>query len=135
MTWIVLAGSVAAVLALAGAAWALKLGRDKRIGSPEEAAEAAEAVLAGFHTVGAVVGADGAGALVVDRGGRVAVCKRHGARVAVREVAWTAVRASGEGMVVDTGERRFGRVTVTGVDALDVRRLAPQRSFASASAI
>jgi hypothetical protein len=126
MTWIMLASSLVAVLMLAATAWALKLGRDKRIESPEAAAEAADAALAGFATVGAVVGADGTAALAVDRTGRVAVCKRHGARVAVREVAWSAIRATGEGMRVETEERRFGAVTVTGVDALDVRRLNPQ---------
>ncbi|WP_374944216.1 hypothetical protein [Sphingomonas sp.] len=126
MKWTMLAGSLLAVLALAGIAWALKLGRDRPIESPEEAADAADAALAGFVTAGAVVGADGAAALAVDGGGRVAVCKRHGARIAVREVAWTAVRATPEGMRVDTGERRFGAVTVAGVNALDVRRLAPQ---------
>lgn len=126
MNWTVLAGSLAAVLALAGVAWLLRLGRDRRIAAPEEAAEAADAALAGFVTVGAVVGADGAAALAVDGEGRVAVCKRHGARLAVREVAWAAIRATPAGMVVDTGERRFGAVLVAGIDALDVRRLAPQ---------
>lgn len=125
MTWIILAASLAAVLALAGVAWALRLGRDKKIDSAEEAAEAANAALAGFRTAGAVVGADGAAALAVDSGGRVAVCKRHGARVAVREVAWSAIRATAEGMRVETGEWRFGAVTVTGVNVLDVRRLSP----------
>ena len=126
MNWVLLAGSLAAVLALAGIAWALRLGRDRKIEAPEDAADAADAALAGFVTVGAVVGADGAAALAVDGGGRVAVCKRHGARIAVREVQWTAVRATPGGMRVDTGERRFGEVTVAGVSALDVRRLAPQ---------
>lgn len=121
----VLAGSLAAALALAGVVRALRLGRDRRIEAPEDVAEAAEAALGGFVTVGAVVGADGAAALAVDSGGRVAVCRRHGARIAVREVAWSAVRASPEGMVVDSGERRFGAVTVAGVNALDVRRLSP----------
>lgn len=120
-----LAGSLAAVLALAGIVGTLKLRRTHRITAPEEAAEAADAALTGFVTAGAVVGADGAAALAVDADGRVAVCRRHGARIAVREVAWNAIRATPDGMVVDTGERRFGAVTVTGVDALDVRRLSP----------
>lgn len=126
MTWWVLAGSLAAVLALAGVAWALRLGRDRRIEAPEEAAEAVEAALAGFRAANAVVGSDGAAALVVDAGKRVAVCKRHGARLAVREVAWRDIRATAGGLLVDSGERRFGAVTVAGVNALDVKRLAPQ---------
>ena len=59
-----------------------------RIASPEEAAAAAEAALAGFEAVEAVVGADGAGALAVGADGRLAAIKRHGARAAVREVEW-----------------------------------------------
>ena len=119
MTWIVLAGSLAAVLTLAGLAWVAKRRRKRRIETPEAAADAAEATLAGFATVGAAVGADGAAALVVDREGRVAVCKRRGAGIAVREVGWDAIRAVAGGMRVDTGERWFGTVTVTGIDALD----------------
>lgn len=127
MNWIQLGASFAAVLLLAGVAWRLRLGRDAKIGSPEEAADAADHALPGFVTGGAVVGADGLGALAVDkRGERVAVMKRHGARIAVREVAWARIAATPEGIVVDTGERRFGRVAVAGVDQLDIRRLAPQ---------
>ena len=126
MNWAVLAGSLAAILALAGICWALKLGRVDRIASAEDAADAADQSLPGFDTVGAVVGADGSGALAVADDGRVAVMKRHGARIAVREVTWHALRSTPAGIVVETGERRFGSVSLTGVDALDIRRLAPQ---------
>lgn len=126
MNWWMLAGSLLAILLLAGVAWRLRLGRDGRIASPEEAADAADHQLPGFVTGGAVVGADGRAALAVDRRGeRVAVVKRHGARLAVREVGWAALRSTPEGVVVETGGRRFGRVPIAGVDALDVRRLAP----------
>ncbi|HEX8483952.1 hypothetical protein [Sphingomonas sp.] len=124
MNWAALAGGLAAVLVLGGVVWVLRR-RVRKIAAPEEAAEAADAALGGFVTVGAVVGADGVAALAVDGEGRVAVCKRLGANIAVREVAWNAIRATPAGMVVETAERRFGAVTVTGVDALDVRRLAP----------
>jgi hypothetical protein len=43
----------------------------------------------------------------------------------VREVAWQRVRATAAGVEVETGDRRFGRMLVSGIDALDVRRLAP----------
>ena len=126
MIWWQLAGSAAAILVLAAVAWALRLGREGRIASVEEAADAADGQLPGFATGGAVLGADGMAALAVDRAGaRVAVVKRHGARLAVREVGWSALRQAEEGIVVETGERRFGSVAVSGVDALDVRRLAP----------
>lgn len=126
MNWLVLGGSLVAVLALAGTAWALKLGRDAPIETAEEAAHAVEAALIGFDARGALLGADGLGALAVGRGGRVAVVKRHGANIAVREVPWTAILSTPAGIVVETGERRFGRVALPGVDALEVRRLAPQ---------
>lgn len=127
MNWVQLGGSLLAILLLAGVAYWLRLGRDGRIESPEEAADAADHQLSGFVTGGAVVGADGLAALAVDRRGeRVAVVKRHGAHVAVREVGWAALRSTAQGVVVETGERRFGRVPIAGVDALDVRRLAPQ---------
>ena len=135
MNWAQLAGSLVAVLALAGLAWWLKLGRDRPIDSPEEAADAADHALPGFTTATAAVGADGMAAVAVDRGGeRLAVVKRHGARLAVREAGWRQVHSTPGGVVVETGERRFGRVLLKGVDALDMRRLAPvdARRFAKA---
>ena len=122
---IMVAAGVVAMLVAAALVWLTLRGRTARIASPEEAAEAAEAALAGFDTQGAVVGADGGGALAIDRAGRVAVMKRDGKRIAVREVAWVALRSTAEGILIDTGERRLGEVLVAGVDALDVRRLAP----------
>jgi hypothetical protein len=128
MTWQQLAGSLAAIVILAGLAWLLKLGRaghEGTVDDPESAARAAEEALAGFRAIGALVGDDRAAALVAGAHGRVAVVKRHGARLAVREVRWSQVRATFDGMLVETGDRRFGAVTVTGIDVLDIRRLAP----------
>ena len=121
----IVAAAIVAV-ALGAIAWLLLRDRDARIGDPEEAAAAAEGALTGFATRGAVVGADGRGALAVGEDGRVAVLRRRGGRLAVREVAWQALRAMPGGVVVETEERRFGRVIVAGIDALDVRRLAPE---------
>ncbi len=123
MAW-QLAASLAAILVLAGTAWALRLGRDARLASPEEAADAAEAALAGFEAQDVVLGADGAGALAVGADGRLAAVKRHGARAAVREVHWAAIRPTPDGAVIESGERRFGPILLAGVDALDLRRLA-----------
>ena len=135
MNWLVFGGSLLAILVLAGAAWALRLGRDGgRVGDPAAAMRQAEEALAGFASCAAVVAPGDRAALVTAEDGRVAVLKAHGARVAVREVAWSEVRSTGSGIVVDTGERRFGRVTLDGVDALDVRRLAPAGRLAAASA-
>ncbi|KTW00724.1 hypothetical protein NS355_03690 [Sphingomonas yabuuchiae] len=109
----------------AGIAWLCTRRRDRRIGSPEDVAAAAEAALAGFTVAGAVVGADGQGALVVATDGRVAALKRQGRRVAVREIPWTRVRSTAEGIVAEV-EGRFGPVMLAGVDVLDIRRLAPR---------
>lgn len=124
--WMVPAAALAVMLALAGAWAVLRMRRTGRIEAPEAAAQAADAALGGFVTVGAVVGADGTAALAVDGQGRVAVCRRDGEAITVREVVWSAIRATSDGVVVDTGERRLGEVLVAGIDALDVRRLAPQ---------
>lgn len=129
MNWPVLAGSLAAILILAGVAWALKLGRGSHAGAIEDpgaAAQAAEQAIPGFDAIGALIGDDRAAAIVAGAHGRVAALKRHGARIAVREVRWSQVRATHEGLLIETGDRRFGAVSVEGVNVLDVRRLAPQ---------
>jgi hypothetical protein len=123
MIWLI-GGGVAALLVIAAAGWASRRRRAGRVGSPEEAAQAAESALPDFTASGAVVGADGAGALAVDARGRVAVMRRRGRGIRVREVAWSEVRATAEGIVIDTGDRRFGAVALAGVDALDIRRLS-----------
>ena len=125
LLWIAIAAGTIGAIAIVAIAWRLTHRRAARIASPEEAADAAERALAGFDTQGAVVGADGTGALAIDRAGRVAVMTRAGKGIAVREVAWGALRSTAAGILIDTGERRPGQVLVSGVDALDVRRLAP----------
>lgn len=122
---VIVYGSVGAAVIAAGAltAWLIARARaPRRIASPEEAADAAD-TLPGFTTAGAVVGSDGLGALAVDGAGRVAVVVRRGAKVAAHEIDWTAVTSVPGGMAVDAGA--VGRVTVAGIDHLDVRRLAP----------
>lgn len=123
-------GAAGAALALAGGAawWIVRTRRPGRIDSPEEAAEAAERTLPGFAVAGAVVGADGAGALAVSANGRVAAIARVGRALSVREVAWPSLRAVEGSVIVETGDRRLGTITLAGVDVLDIRRLAPKGS-------
>lgn len=116
---------LAVVLSAAGAWWLVARRAGARIAAPEDAAEAADAALAGFRTANAVLGADGRGALLVDETGRVAVARPRRRRVTVREIGWDAVRATPQGMVVEA--RGLGRVLLAGVDALDVRRVAGGR--------
>lgn len=120
---VTLAASLIAVLLLAGTARLLKLGHDARLDA-REAAAAVEGALAGFESARTLVAVDGTGALVLATDGRLAAVKLHGARAAVREVRWPAIRATAAGAVIDTSDRRFGSVTLAGVDALDLRRLA-----------
>ena len=90
------------VLGGAGIAWLCTRRRDHRVGSPEDVAAAAEAALAGFTVAGAVVGADGQGALAVATDGRVAAIKLQGRRIAVREIP-------GRGYARPLRNRRGGR--------------------------
>lgn len=128
MTPAIVGGVVAAVVVLLGAlGWVVvRMRRVVKIETPEEAADAAQAQLAGFAVAGAVVGADGRGALAVADDGRVAAVKRIGKRLAVREVSWRRVRATREGILVETGDRALGAVMLAQVDVLDIRRLAPK---------
>jgi hypothetical protein len=122
MNWTQLAGSLLAILALAGVARMLRLG-EARIGDEARAREMAEEMLAGFESRAAIVGTDGNAALVLGNG-TIAILKRHGAKVAARRLLpplqlFTAV----EGVEVATGERLFGRVLLFGVVNADVRAL------------
>ncbi|WP_230482732.1 hypothetical protein [Sphingomonas sp. Leaf21] len=120
----VAAGVVAAAAVILLLFGVLKLLRraKPRLGTPEDVAAAAEAALAGFAVSGAVVGADGQGALAVAADGRVAAIKLAGRRLVVREIPWTRVRSTAEGIIAEV-EGRFGPVTLAGVDVLDIRRL------------
>ncbi|HET9509806.1 MAG TPA: hypothetical protein VFO80_01535 [Sphingomonas sp.] len=122
MTLTQLGGSLVAVLLLAWIARWLRLGESK-IADATTAAMFAQDALAGFHAGRAVVGTDGAAALVAGDTG-IAVVKRHGAKVAVRRlIPPLHLRVSIEGVTVETGERLFGAVTLFGVTELEVRAL------------
>ncbi|MBN2970504.1 hypothetical protein JW805_00550 [Roseomonas aeriglobus] len=122
MTLTQLGGSLVAVLLLAWIARWLRLGESK-ITDATTAAKFAQNALAGFHAGRAVVGTDGAAALVAGDTG-IAVVKRHGAKVAVRRlIPPLHLRVSVEGVTVETGERLFGAVTLFGVTEIEVRAL------------
>jgi hypothetical protein len=119
-------GTVALAL-LATLGWRWARGRHgHRIGTPEDAAEAVEAALAGVRVVGAVVGADGTGALAVTDDGRVAAVRRLGTRLIAREIGWRSVRSTATGILIETDDPRLGTIALAGVDVLDIRRLAPR---------
>jgi len=117
-----LAGSIIAILALAGVARWLKLG-ESRIATEDDARRFAEEALAGFEGGRALISGDGSAALVQGQG-TIAVLKRHGAKVAVRRlVPPLRVREAVEGATVDTGEKLFGPVTLFGITSDQVRGL------------
>jgi hypothetical protein len=117
-----LAGSILAILALAGVARLLKLGQS-RIANEDDARRFAEEALAGFEARRALVSGDGSAALVAGDGA-IAVLKRHGAQVAVRRLLPPLrVREAIEGATVETGERLFGPVTLFGITADQVHGL------------
>lgn len=110
--WVQLGGSLIAILLLAGLARVLKLGRAAPITNHQAICAEAEAMLSGFEAADAIIGRDGATALVHGRDGSIAAIKRHGAHLAARRVGAEAVRETPDGWHIDTGDARFGAVLV-----------------------
>jgi hypothetical protein len=111
--WLMLGGSLVAVLALALVARLLGLGGGA-IGSAEEAMAIAEETLGGFQAEAAIVSGDGAAALVLGPSGDFALIKQHGTQPAARRLARPLRVEEVEGGVrIDSGERRFGAVRLT----------------------
>ena len=110
------AGSLAAILALAGLAWWLKLGGAPQFDSEEAVRRAAGEIEDGFDPVD--IARDVEAALARDAKGRIMVIKRHGNRFAGRVLGPGATARlddqPGEfNLVVDPGEPRFGTVFLT----------------------
>ncbi|WP_379923150.1 hypothetical protein [Erythrobacter sp. R86502] len=107
------AGSLVAILALAGLAWWMKLGGEPKLDSEAAVRRAAGEVEDGFDPVAA--GFDGKAAIVRDAQGRIMVIKRHGNRFAGRVLGPQAKAGVWQdpghsALKVDSGERRFGTV-------------------------
>jgi hypothetical protein len=112
------AGSLAAILALAGLARWMKLGGVPRLASAADVARAASEVEDGFTPVACACDAAGAAALARDGAGRIMVIRRHGNRFAGRVLGpGASAQASGTAITVACGERRFGEVFLTIPDA------------------
>lgn len=114
------AGSLVAILALAGLAWWLKLGGTPRLDSEDAVRRAAGEVEDGFDPVAIARNAEAA--LARDRTGRIMVIKRHGNRFAGRVLGPGATarlwRDLGKAALeVDPGEARFGKVLLDIPDA------------------
>lgn len=109
------AGSLVAILALAGLAWGMKLGGSPALDNEAAVRRAAGEVEDGFDPV--AVDFDGKAALARDAQGRIMVIKRHGNRFAGRVLgagARAAIRRDPgrPALEVDCGEARFGTVFI-----------------------
>jgi hypothetical protein len=109
------AGSLVAILALAGLAWWLRLGGSPTLDNDEAVRQVASEVEDGFNPVSIACASNGVAALARDANGRIMVIKRHGNRFAGRVLGTGAQariwRDLGQTAVeVDPGEARFGTV-------------------------
>ncbi|ANK12202.1 hypothetical protein [Erythrobacter neustonensis] len=107
------AGSLVAILALAGLAWWMKLGGSAALDSEEAVRRAAGETLDGFDPVESAF--DGKAAITRDAQGRIMVIKRHGNRFAGRVLGPQATAGVWQdpghrALRIDSGERRFGVV-------------------------
>ncbi|MEZ0244937.1 MAG: hypothetical protein ACAH11_16295 [Sphingomonas sp.] len=111
-------GSIVAILVLAAIAWALKLGGGT-IADEDQARRDAEAILSGFEAGRAVLASDRKAAIVHGRDGSVALLKIHGSMVAGRRLNPPLdTRPGPDGLIVASGERRFGNVLLRGVSSV-----------------
>jgi hypothetical protein len=104
------AGSLVAILALAGLARWMGLGGAPLLSDKAAVRRAAGEVADGFEVADCALTSDQTAAIARDSEGRIMVIRRHGNRFAGRILtAEAGARASGNSLDVDCGERRFGR--------------------------
>lgn len=108
-----LAGSLVAILALAGIARWLKLGKPVPISSLDEARLAAKEAVHGFDAIELAVDRDGRGAILRDTAGRILLLKQHGNKFAGRILGGHArAAAKGNLLNIESGEKRFGVIAI-----------------------
>ena len=103
------AGSLIAIVALAGLVVALKLGGAPSLDSDEEARAVARSLERGFVPCAVARDADGKAALLRDATGRILLVRRHGGHFVSRILTARAhAQLQGDALYVETAERRFG---------------------------
>jgi len=112
-----LGGSLAAILVLAGLAWALKLGRGTIIADRAEAMMLAEDALSGFAADRAWISREGRAAVVIGRDRSIAVLCVRGANPVARRLTRPLCRSSGNSVVIVIGERLLRAATIDFADA------------------
>ena len=106
----ILAGSLLAVLAVAGLVRWMGLGQ-VRLVDEAEAQSLAEDMLSGFETREGFLSNDGAAAALVGRDGTIGLLKRHGAKFAARKLSPPINAEPGTGAIsIDSGESSYGSV-------------------------
>lgn len=107
------AASLVAILALAGVARWLGLGRDVRLRDESHAIALANAAVSDFEAASLTLDRARTGALLRDSNGRVMLLRRHGAHFAARMLDSHAfARLDRNFLTVGTGESAFGSVTL-----------------------
>lgn len=107
------AGSLVAILALAGLAWWMKLGGQPVLASAADVERIAGEVVDGFVPVAEACDSRGCAALASDAQGRIMLIKRHGNRFAGRILGpGAAARINAGALDVDCGEAPFGTVSL-----------------------
>ncbi|MHA6332540.1 hypothetical protein ACXYL9_02560 [Qipengyuania sp. CAU 1752] len=113
-----LVGSLVAIVALAGLARWLGLGREPRLADEDAARRAADEAFDGFEPLRCGLDQDGRGALLEDAEGRILLLKPHGNFFAGRLLGPVArANRADNTLTIDGGERRFGKVTLALEDA------------------
>lgn len=112
------AGSLAAILALAGLAWWLRLGPALPLANADDARRIAAEIEDGFSPITIACDENGAGALARDAQGRILLIRPHGnrfvGRVLTARASATLEDQPGKSKImIDSGERRFGRIALT----------------------
>lgn len=111
---LIFGGSLIAILVLAGIARWMKLGGNPALRDEDAVRVAASEVDDGFVADRVSMGRGGRGAVCMDAGGRIMVIKLHGNRFAGRILNnRAAAREEVDGLVIDTGEARFGQVRLS----------------------
>jgi len=116
------AGSLVAILALAGLAWGMKLGGTPRLASDDDVRRAAGEVEDGFAPVASTCDAEGTAALARDAAGRIMLIRRHGnhfaGRVLTAQARAICADQPGEfNLIIDCSEPHFGRTFLSLPDA------------------
>ena len=106
--------SLAAILALAGIAALLKLGRIDPIRDEDHARVLADEVSSGFVPDRVSIDAKGRAAILCDQADQIMVLRRHGAHFSGRILGENAAAVIDQNGVlcVSTGESRFGEVSL-----------------------